>query len=80
MMAKVYVVLKEGILDPQGKAIQQALLSLGFDGVSEVRVGKYLEIHLKSPSKAQAESEVKGMCEKLLSNPVIENFRYEILD
>lgn len=78
MKAKVYVTLKNGVLDPQGKAIQNALGHLGFDGVDGVRQGKLIEISLKGTDKAKAESELKQMCEKLLANTVVENYRFEI--
>ncbi|MFQ5597555.1 MAG: phosphoribosylformylglycinamidine synthase subunit PurS [Nitrospiria bacterium] len=78
MKAKIYVSLKEGILDPQGKAIEQALSVLGFNDVGGVRVGKYLELNLKSGSADAAEGKVKEMCEKLLANTVIETYRYEL--
>ncbi|MEC4674287.1 MAG: phosphoribosylformylglycinamidine synthase subunit PurS [Nitrospirota bacterium] len=78
MKAKVYVTLKSGILDPQGRAIQQSLVTLGFSSVNDVRVGKYLEVDLAEEDPAQAESTVKAMCEKLLANPVIEEFRYDL--
>jgi len=78
MKAKVYVMLKKGILDPQGKAVQQALQSLGYSGLEEVRMGKYLEISLQNRSKKVAEREVREMCEKLLANTVIEEYRFEI--
>ncbi|MGB3940331.1 MAG: phosphoribosylformylglycinamidine synthase subunit PurS [Candidatus Manganitrophaceae bacterium] len=77
MRAKVYVTLKGGILDPQGKAIEHALSVLGFKGVEEVRVGKYLELTLAPGPVDQAEKSVKEMCEKLLANTVIETYRYE---
>lgn len=78
MKAKVYVTLKNGVLDPQGKAIQNALGHLGFEGVEEVRQGKLIEISLKNKDKAKAEAELKQMCEKLLANTVVENYRFEI--
>ena len=70
--------LKKGILDPQGKAVHQALQSLGYSGLEGVRVGKYLEIQMQNRSKAVAEREVREMCEKLLANTVIEEYRFEI--
>ncbi len=79
MKAKIYVTLKSGILDPQGRAIQQSLATLGFSAVNEVRVGKYLEVDLAEQDPAQAETSLKAMCEKLLANPVIEEFRYDLL-
>ena len=78
MKAKVYVMLKKGILDPQGKAVQQAIESLGYKGLEGVRVGKYLEIVMQNRSKSVAEREVREMCEKLLANTVIEEYRFEI--
>jgi len=78
MKAKVHVTLKPGVLDPQGKAIAHALESLGFDDVNGVRQGKYLEIDLGDTDAAAAEDRVRDMCEKLLANTVIENYRVEI--
>jgi phosphoribosylformylglycinamidine synthase subunit PurS len=76
--AKIHVTLKQGILDPQGKAIEHALDSLGFKNASNVRVGKYMEFDLQQTDKAKAEMEVKQMCEKLLANTIIEEYRYEL--
>ncbi|MCZ6580573.1 MAG: phosphoribosylformylglycinamidine synthase subunit PurS [Nitrospirae bacterium] len=78
MKARVRVTLKPGILDPQGRAIQQALATLGFTSVESVRVGKYLEVELNETDKAVAESTLKAMCEKLLANPVIENYQCDL--
>lgn len=78
MKAKVYITLKNGVLDPQGKAIQNALGHLGFQGVDEVRQGKLIEITLKNTDKAKAEAELKEMCEKLLANTVVENYKVEV--
>jgi phosphoribosylformylglycinamidine synthase subunit PurS len=77
MKAKVYVTLKKSVLDPQGKAVQQALLSLGFEEIKEVRMGKYVELDMGATPASQAEKKIKSMCEKLLANTVIEEFRYE---
>jgi phosphoribosylformylglycinamidine synthase PurS subunit len=76
--ARIHVTLKQGILDPQGKAIEHALDSLGFKNAANVRVGKYLELDLKESDKAKAEVEIKQMCEKLLANTIIEEYRYEL--
>jgi phosphoribosylformylglycinamidine synthase PurS subunit len=76
--AKIHVTLKPGILDPQGKAIEHALETLGFNSASHVRVGKYMELELKELAKDKAEAEVKAMCEKLLANTIIEEYRYEL--
>ena len=78
MKAKVKVTLKNGVLDPQGKAIEGALGSLGFGGVNGVRQGKYFEIELAETDRAKAEAAVKAMCEKLIANTVIENYAIEI--
>jgi phosphoribosylformylglycinamidine synthase len=76
---KIHVTLKQGILDPQGKAIEHALDSLGFKHTANVRVGKYMELDLDQTDKAKAEAEVKAMCEKLLANTIIEEYRYELV-
>lgn len=78
MKAKIHVTLKQGILDPQGKAIEHALATLGFMNANNVRVGKYLELDLNESDKVKAESQVKAMCEKLLANTIIEEYRYEL--
>ena len=78
MKARIHVTLKQGILDPQGKAIEHALDSLGFKNATNVRVGKYMELDLDQNDMAKAEAEVKGMCEKLLANTIIEEYRYEL--
>ena len=78
MKAKIHVTLKQGILDPQGKAIEHALDSLGFKNAENVRVGKYMELDLTEADKAKAEAQVRQMCEKLLANTIIEEYRYEL--
>lgn len=79
MKAKVYVTLKKGVLDPQGKAVMGALKSMDFNEVSDVRVGKFMELELDGKrTKEEEEERLKAMCEKLLANTVIENFRIEI--
>jgi len=75
---KIHVTLKQGILDPQGKAIEHALDSLGFRNAANVRVGKYMEVDLDEKDRAKAEAQVKSMCEKLLANTIIEEYRYEL--
>ena len=79
MKATVHVTLKNGVLDPQGAAIQQALGNLGFGGVDDVKQGKYIVLELAETDRKKAEAAVKAMCEKLLANTVIENYRIEIL-
>ena len=78
MKAKVYVTLRKSVFDPQGKAVQEALNTMGFGEVQNVRMGKYIELDLGSADKAKAEEKVKSMCEKLLANTVIEDYRYEL--
>ena len=79
MKARVTVMLKNGVLDPQGEAVRHALGTLGFAGVNGVRQGKLIELDLAATDRAKAEEEVKAMCEKLLANTVIESYRVEIL-
>lgn len=76
--ATVYVTIKEGVLDPHGKAAQEALRTKGYDHLRDIRIGKYIEIKLDTTDLATAEQEVKAMCEELLTNPVVEDFRYEL--
>ena len=78
MRATVHVSLKPGVLDVQGKAVEQALHGLGWGGVSGVRVGRTIEFDLASTDAAGAEAEVKAMCDKLLANTVIESYRVEV--
>jgi phosphoribosylformylglycinamidine synthase PurS subunit len=78
MRAKIYVTLKNGILDPQGKAVQQSLHHLGYTAIKEVRLGKYIEIELLSMPLDEAKTQVDQMCRKLLANTVIEDFRFEV--
>jgi phosphoribosylformylglycinamidine synthase len=78
MKAKVIITLKNGVLDPQGKAIEGALTSLGFSGVDNVRQGKFIELDVAAANADEAHATVEAMCEKLLSNTVIENYRVEV--
>ena len=78
MKAKIHVTLKNGVLDPQGKAVGHALESLGFDGVGDVRQGKYIEIDLTDSTESAAQEKVDAMCRQLLANTVIENYNIEI--
>jgi phosphoribosylformylglycinamidine synthase PurS subunit len=79
MKARVTVMLKSGVLDPQGEAVRHALGSLGFQGVNGVRQGKVIELDLAQTDAAVAEAEVRAMCDRLLANTVIESYRVEIL-
>jgi phosphoribosylformylglycinamidine synthase len=77
-LARVYVTLKPTVNDPQGLTIKSALHSLGFAAVDSVRAGKYMEIRVDAQDRGSAESQVREMCSKLLANPVIEDFRFEL--
>ena len=77
-LARVYVTLKPTVNDPQGITILGALHSLGFSGVGSVRAGKYLEVRLDAKDRKQAEKQLGEMCRKLLANPVIEDYRFEM--
>ncbi len=80
MKAKVHVTLKNGVLDPQGKAIQHALDSLGFAGVEQVRQGKYIELDIAETDAAKARAHVEQMCKGLLANTVIENYTIDLVE
>jgi phosphoribosylformylglycinamidine synthase len=80
LLARVTVTPRRGILDPQGKAVQQSLHALGFAEVGEVRVGRYVELRLRDVDRAAAAARVQAMCEQLLANGVIEDFRLEIVE
>lgn len=81
MKVRVLITLKNGVLDPQGKAIEGALHGLGFEGASDVRQGKLIELTISDAANAQdAEEKAKAMCDKLLANPVMESYRVEVLD
>ena len=79
MKARVHITLKEGVLDPQGKAIGHALESLGFTGIASVRQGKVIELDLAEQDPAKAEAHVRSMCERLLANTVIEDYVVDIV-
>ncbi|MBU4193818.1 MAG: phosphoribosylformylglycinamidine synthase subunit PurS [Actinobacteria bacterium] len=76
--ARVHITFKEGILDPQGKTVLRALKSLGYDEVEELRVGKYMELELAGEDRARLEERLGEMCEKLLANPIIEDYDLEV--
>lgn len=78
--AQIHVTLKNGILDPQGKTIHHALETLGFSGVTEVRTGKLIEMTFTDVTRARAQELVEAACQKLLANPVIENYRYTLAE
>lgn len=76
--ARVYITLKDGILDPQGKTVLRALKSLGYDEVEDLRIGKYMEVELAGDDRDKLEQRLGEMSEKLLANPIIENYRMEV--
>ena len=78
MRATVYVSLKEGVLDPQGKAVHRSLATLGFEEVRGVRIGRAITLEVEGTDRAQAEARLEEMCQKLLANPVIEDYRVEL--
>ncbi len=77
---KVFITLKEGILDPQGQTVAKALENLGYQGVQDVRIGKYIVIEMDEEKEEEIEKQVKSMCDRLLANPVIEDYFFEIED
>ena len=78
MVARVYVTLKPGVLDPAGKAVENSLHALGFTQVGSMRLGKYIEVQLPDGNPTEARAKVEEMCRKLLANTVVENFRVEL--
>ena len=78
MKARIKIMLKSGVLDPQGAAIKQALNNIGFESVTGVRQGKVIELEVDGPSKSEVRSEIESMCNKMLANTVIENFEIEV--
>ena len=78
MHVKIFISLKQGVLDPQGKAIERSLHTFGYQEVQDVRAGKFLELEVDASSRESAEARVREMCDKLLANPVIEDYRFEI--
>ena len=78
LKARIHITLKAGVLDPQGKAIGNALSGLGFNGIQDIRQGKFIEMEIDETDPARARATVEAMCEKLLANTVIEDYRVEI--
>ena len=77
-LAKIYIILKPTVNDPQGQTVRGGLKTLGFDSVESVRMGKYLEVKIQVGERSRAEAQVSEMCHKLLSNPVIEDFHFDL--
>ncbi len=76
--SKITVTLRKSILDPQGKAVEHGLHSLGFSGVQDVRIGKYIELSVDAPNREEAEKATRDACQKLLSNPIMEDFSFVV--
>lgn len=79
-LVKIYVTLKKGVLDPQGKTVKNSLDSLGYSFVKDVRIGKYMEITVDETSEDEINKKIEEACKKLLANPAIENYSFEIVD
>ncbi|MDD5435897.1 MAG: phosphoribosylformylglycinamidine synthase subunit PurS [Nitrospira sp.] len=79
MLVKIYVTLREGILDPQGKAVLHSLHTMGYKSVEDVRIGRYIEININNSPEEELDKKIREMCSKLLANPIIEDFRYEVV-
>jgi len=77
-VARIYVTPRADVLDPQGNAVGRALVSLGFEGVADVRIGRYLELQVNSADRAEASKMVEAMCESLLANLVVEDYRFDL--
>ena len=80
MKAKIHITLKNGVLDPQGRAIAGALHNMGFPQVEEVRQGKYIEVEVKETDRKKAEVAIEKMCASLLANTVVENYKFELVE
>ena len=78
--ARIYVTLRPSVLDPAGTAVQSGLAHMGYTDVESVRIGKYIEVNLSAADEAQAHTQLDRMCDQLLANPVIENYRIELGD
>lgn len=76
--ARIYVTLRPSVLDPAGTAVQSGLKHMGYDNVEQVRIGKYVEVKLQADDEATAQQQLDQMCDRLLANPVIENYRFEL--
>jgi phosphoribosylformylglycinamidine synthase len=78
MLAKIYITLKTGVLDPQGKTIENSLKNLGFGDINEVKTGKFIQVKLDTDDKKEAAKMVDDICQKLLANTIIENYNFEL--
>lgn len=78
--ARIHITLRPSVLDPAGTAVQSGLKHMGYENVEQVRIGKYVELSLQAESKAAAQTQLDQICDQLLANPVIENYRFEVLE
>ncbi|MEA5552330.1 phosphoribosylformylglycinamidine synthase subunit PurS [Anabaena cylindrica UHCC 0172] len=79
-LAKVFVTLRPSVLDPAGVAVQSGLKQMGFDNVEQVRIGKYMEVTIISPDDTKARQDMNQICDQMLANPVIENYRFDLIE
>lgn len=79
-LAKIFVTLRPSVLDPAGVAVQSSLKQLGYDNVEQVRIGKYMELTIVCPNETKAREDLNKMCEQMLANPVIENYRFDLIE
>jgi phosphoribosylformylglycinamidine synthase subunit PurS len=79
-LAKIFVTLRPSVLDPAGVAVQSGLKQLGYDTVEQVRIGKYIELTITSPDEKKARQDLDSICDQMLANPVIENYRFELIE
>jgi phosphoribosylformylglycinamidine synthase len=79
-LAKIFVTLRPSVLDPAGVAVQSGLKQLGYDNVEQVRIGKYIEVTIVSPDETRARQNLDRICDQMLANPVIENYRFELIE
>ncbi|MBD2683192.1 MULTISPECIES: phosphoribosylformylglycinamidine synthase subunit PurS [Nostoc] len=79
-LAKIHVTLRPSVLDPAGVAVQSGLQQLGYDNVEQVRIGKYIELIIVSPDEKKARQDLNNICDQMLSNPVIENYRFDLIE
>ena len=77
--AQIYVTLRPSVLDPAGTAVQSGLAQMGYENVEQIRIGKYIELMLQATDEAKAKEELEQICDRLLANPVIENYRFDLM-
>ncbi|MBD2499672.1 phosphoribosylformylglycinamidine synthase subunit PurS [Anabaena azotica] len=79
-LAKIFVTLRPSVLDPAGVAVQSGLQQMGYDNVENVRIGKYIELNITTSDQAKARQDLDRICDQMLANPVIENYRYDLIE